>query len=268
MSSVYVSVRLFAGLRERAGADRIEVQLPDGAVVRDVLAAMAGTAVGALAPKQCVVAVNREYAGPDEPVREGDEVALVPPVSGGAADSPGSTTSDGAAAGTRSRGAADSPGSTTSDGAATGTRSRGAAAGAEALRGAQVTGEPLDLSALAGAVRDPRAGAVVLFEGVTREVDELHYEAYAEMAEERIAAIAAEEAERHGLCGVAVAHRTGKVPLSEPSVIVAVSAPHRGEAFTGGRAVIDRVKAEAPIWKQEVTAAGTRRVDGTLPPTP
>ena len=140
--------------------------------------------------------------------------------------------------------------------------------GAEALRGAQVTGEPLDLSALAGAVRDPRAGAVVLFEGVTREVDELHYEAYAEMAEERIAAIAAEEAERHGLCGVAVAHRTGKVPLSEPSVIVAVSAPHRGEAFTGGRAVIDRVKAEAPIWKQEVTAAGTRRVDGTLPPTP
>jgi molybdopterin synthase catalytic subunit len=226
MSSVHVSVRLFAGLRERAGADRVEVQVPDGAVVRDVLAAMGGTAVGALAPKQCVVAVNREYAGPDEPVREGDEVALVPPVSGGA------TT------------------------------------GADALRGAHVTGEPLDLAGLAAAVRDPRAGAVVLFEGVTREVDELHYEAYAEMAEERIAAIATEEAERHGLCGVAVAHRTGTVPLSEPSVIVAVSAPHRGEAFTGGRAVIDRVKAEAPIWKQEVTEAGSRRVEGTLPPTP
>jgi MoaE-MoaD fusion protein len=244
MSSVYVSVRLFAGLRERAGADRVEVQLPDDAVVRDVLAAMGGTAVGVLAPKQCVVAVNREYAGPDEPVREGDEVALVPPVSGGAADAPGSTTRDGAATGTRSRG------------------------GADALRGAEVTGEPLDLAALAAAVRDPRAGAVVLFEGVTREVDELHYEAYAEMAEERIATIATEEAERHGLCGVAVAHRTGKVPLSEPSVIVAVSAPHRGEAFAGGRAMIDRVKAEAPIWKQEVTEAGSRRVEGTLPPTP
>jgi molybdopterin synthase catalytic subunit len=226
MSGVHVSVRLFAGLRERAGAERVEVQLPDGAVVRDVLAAMGGTAVGALAPKQCVVAVNREYAGPDEPVREGDEIALVPPVSGGA------TT------------------------------------GAPAMRGADVTGEPLDLAALAAAVRDPRAGAVVLFEGVTREVDELRYEAYAEMAAERIAAIAAEEAERHGLCGVAVAHRTGRVPLSEPSVIVAVSAPHRGEAFAGGRAVIDRVKAEAPIWKQEVTEAGTRRVEGTLPPTP
>jgi MoaE-MoaD fusion protein len=223
---VRVSVRLFAGLRERAGTDRLEVELPDGARVADVLAAMAGTAVGELRPRECVVAVNREYAEADAPVQAGDEIALVPPVSGGVS------------------------------------------AGPDALRGAQVTGEPLDLAALAAAVRDPRAGAVVVFEGVTREVDELHYEAYAEMAEERIAAIATEEAERHGLCGVAVAHRTGRVPLSEPSVIVAVSAPHRGEAFTGGRAVIDRVKAEAPIWKQEVTEAGTRRVEGTLPPTP
>ena len=72
------------------------------------------------------------------------------------------------------------------------------------------------------------------------------------MAEPKLAAIAAEEAERHGLCAVAVEHRTGTVPLGEPSVIVAASAPHRGEAFAGARAVIDRVKAEAPIWKVEV----------------
>src|ERR671915_794082 len=81
-----VSVRLFAGLRERAGADRIEVELPDGARVADVLAAMAGTPVGALRPRECVVAVNREYATADERVRAGDEIALVPPVSGGAGD--------------------------------------------------------------------------------------------------------------------------------------------------------------------------------------
>jgi MoaE-MoaD fusion protein len=110
-----------------------------------------------------------------------------------------------------------------------------------------------------------RAGAVVVFEGVTREVGELDYEAYVEMAEPKLAAIAEEEAARHALCAVAVAHRTGTVPLSEPSVLVAVSAPHRGAAFTGARAVIDRVKAEAPIWKVEVTAAGRRRVEGTLP---
>ena len=115
-------------------------------------------------------------------------------------------------------------------------------------------------------MRDPRAGAVVLFEGVTREVEELDYEAYVEMAEPRLAAIAAEEAVRHGLCAVAVEHRTGTVRLGEPSVIVAVSAPHRGEAFAGARAVIDRVKAEAPIWKVEIGAdGGRRRVEGTLP---
>ena len=217
-----ISVRLFAGLRERAGTDRLEVELPEDARVADVLAAMAGTAVGEIRPRECVVALNREYAAADEPVRAGDEIALVPPVSGGAGP----------------------------------------------VRHVRVTGDPLDLAALADAVRDPRAGAVVLFEGVTREVPELDYEAYVEMAELKLAAIAAEEAERHGLCAVAVEHRTGTVPLGEPSVIVAASAPHRGEAFAGARAVIDRVKAEAPIWKVEVSEEGRRRVEGTLPPVP
>jgi MoaE-MoaD fusion protein len=231
---VRVSVRLFAGLRERAGTDRLEVELPDGARVADVLAAMARTPVGELRPRECVVAVNREYATADERVRAGDEIALVPPVSGGAEPATG--------------------------GAATRVQ-------ADPVRRARVTADPLDLAALADAVRDPRAGAVVLFEGVTREVPELDYEAYAQMAESRIAAIAAEEAARHGLCAVAVEHRTGTVALSEPSVIVAASAPHRGEAFAGARALIDRVKAEAPIWKVEVTAEGRRRVEGRLPPT-
>jgi molybdopterin converting factor subunit 1 len=218
-----VSVRLFAGLRERAGTDRLEVELPENARVADVLAAMAATPVGALRDRECVVAVNREYASADEPVRAGDEVALVPPVSGGAwPDGP--------------------------------------------VRRIRVTAEPLDLAALADAVRDPRAGAVVLFEGVTRDVPELDYEAYAEMAQAKLEAIAREEAERHGLCAVAIEHRTGTVPRSEPSVIVAASAPHRGEAFAGARALIDRVKAEAPIWKVEVTEAGRARVEGTLPP--
>ena len=232
-----VSVRLFAGLRERAGTDRLEVDLPDDARVADVLAAMAGTPVGELRPRECVVAVNREYATADEAVRAGDEVALVPPVSGGAGG-------DDSLAGGEAVAAADA-----------------------IVRRVRVTAEPLDLSALADAVRDPRAGAVVLFEGVTREVPELDYEAYAEMAVARIEAIAAEEAERHGLCAVAIEHRTGTVARSEPSVIVAASAPHRGEAFAGARALIDRVKAEAPIWKVEVTAEGRTRVEGTLPPT-
>jgi MoaE-MoaD fusion protein len=209
-----VSVRLFAGLRERAGSDRVEVELPDEATVADLMAAME------LEPRSCVVAINREYASEASVVRAGDEVALVPPVSGGAGP----------------------------------------------VRRVRVTGDALDVAALSAAVRDARAGAVVLFEGVTREVPQLEYEAYAEMAAEKLEAIAAAEAERHGLCAVAVEHRVGLVPLGEPSVIVAASAPHRGEAFAGARAVIDRVKAEAPIWKVELTGDGPRRVQGTLPP--
>jgi molybdopterin synthase catalytic subunit len=115
----------------------------------------------------------------------------------------------------------------------------------------RVSAEPLSLEPLAERVRDPRAGAVVTFSGVTREVAHLDYEAYVEMAEERMAEIAAEAVERHGLCAAAVEHRVGQVALSEPSVIVAASAPHRGEAFAGAREIIDRVKAEAPIWKKE-----------------
>jgi molybdopterin synthase catalytic subunit len=209
-----VSVRLFAGLRERAGAAHLDIELPDDATVGDLLAVMD------LAPRSCVAAINREYADADTRITPGDEVALVPPVSGG-------------------------------DGT---------------VRRIRVTGEPLDVAALSAAVRDPRAGAVVVFEGVTREVQELEYEAYVEMAEPKLAAIAAEEAERHDLRAVAVEHRTGTVPLGEPSVIVAASAAHRGEAFAGARAVIDRVKAEAPIWKVEVDGEDRRRVEGTLPP--
>jgi MoaE-MoaD fusion protein len=219
-----VAVRLFAGLRERAGAEVVDVSLPDGALVRDLLAAMASTPVGELRPGQCVVAIDREYARADEPVPPDAEVALIPPVSGGAV--------------------AD-----------------------EVVRRVAILDSPLSLESLAAAVRDPRAGAVVCFEGVTREVPRLEYEAYAEMAEPRLRAIASEEAARHGLCAVAVEHRVGTVPLGEPSVIVAASAPHRGEAFAGARAVIDRVKAEAPIWKVEVAEDGTtRRVGGALPP--
>jgi molybdopterin converting factor subunit 1 len=213
--TVEVTVRLFAMLRERAGAGSVTLELPEGARVRDALDSLADLAEGI----PLVMAVNREYATEEQVLGAGDELALIPPVSGGAP-------------------------------------------------WARVSAEPLSLDALAARVRDPRAGAVVTFAGVTREVERLEYEAYAEMAEERMGAIAAEAAERHGLCAAAVEHRVGEVPLSEPSVIVAVSAPHRGEAFAGAREIIDRVKAEAPIWKKEIEGASGRWVEGAPPPPP
>jgi MoaE-MoaD fusion protein len=213
-----VTVRLFAMLRERAGAPQVVLELPEGARVRDALDSLADLADGL----PLVLAVNREYAAEDRVLDAGDELALIPPVSGGAP---------------------------------------GAGAGAWV----RVTEEELSLDALAARVRDPRAGAVVLFQGVTREVERLEYEAYAEMAIERMASIVDEAVERHGLCAAAVEHRVGSVPLSDPSVIVAVSAGHRGEAFAGAREILDRVKAEAPIWKKEVEGGSERWVEGADP---
>jgi molybdopterin synthase catalytic subunit/molybdopterin converting factor small subunit len=213
-----VTVRLFAMLRERAGAPEVVLELPEGACVRDALDALADLAQGL----PLVLAVNREYAAEDRVLDAGDELALIPPVSGGAPD-------------------------------------------AGAGPWVRVTEEELSLDALAARVRDPRAGAVVLFQGVTREVERLEYEAYAEMAIERLATIVDEAVERHDLCVAAVEHRVGSVPLSEPSVIVAVSAGHRAEAFAGAREILDRVKAEAPIWKKEVEGESERWVEGAEP---
>jgi molybdopterin synthase catalytic subunit len=120
-----------------------------------------------------------------------------------------------------------------------------------ALAHARVTEEPIALDALARRVSTPAAGAIVTFQGTTRDVEQLDYEAYREMAERRIATIVAEAIERHGLEAAAAEHRVGTVPLGEASVVVAVSAAHRGEAFAGAREIIDRIKAEAPIWKKE-----------------
>ncbi|MGO9882748.1 MAG: molybdopterin synthase catalytic subunit, partial [Solirubrobacteraceae bacterium] len=99
------------------------------------------------------------------------------------------------------------------------------------------------------------------FQGVTREVSELDYEAYMEMAQRKIEEIVLAAVQRHGLCAAAAEHRVGVVPLSEPSVVIAVSAPHRDAAFAGGREIIDQIKAQAPIWKREEGAW----VDGVKP---
>ena len=151
-----VSIRLFAGLRERAGTGARELELREGATVADVWAALdLGDE-----PPGLLYAVNKHYATSDTELGEGDELALIPPVSGGST---------------------------------------------AAAPWVRVSAEPLSLDALAARVRDPRAGAVVTFSGVTRAVERLEYEAYAEMAEERMRAIAEEALETHGLCAVAVA---------------------------------------------------------------
>jgi molybdopterin synthase catalytic subunit len=223
-----VNVRLFSLLRERAGSERLQLQLPDGATVADALSALCeNPALGELLARLPVqLAVNRDYAQPHTPLAADDELALIPPLSGGAG-----------------------------------------AAGIGPRIHVAVSEHAPSVERLSAIVADPRAGAIVTFQGVTREVSRLEYEAYAEMARERIAAILADCAAAHGLCAAAAEHRTGSVALGEPSVVVAVSAAHREQAFAGAREAIDRIKAEAPIWKVEVSADGSaRRVAGTPAP--
>ena len=130
----------------------------------------------------------------------------------------------------------------------------------------RVSEDRLSLDQLSRTVGSPAAGAIVIFCGVTREVPCLDYEAYREMAEEKMRLILGECSKRHALAAAAAEHRVGEVGLGEPSVIVAVSAAHRPEAFAGAREAIDRIKREAPIWKREIDAGGAERwAEGELP---
>jgi molybdopterin synthase catalytic subunit/molybdopterin converting factor small subunit len=137
--------------------------------------------------------------------------------------------------------------------------------GSDANIHARISAEPLSPSDVAKFVASHAAGAIVTFQGTTRDVERLDYEAYLEMAEPYIRRVLRECLERHGLEAIAAEHRVGSVPLGEASVVVAASAAHRDEAFAGARAAIDRIKAEVPIWKRELQGSDARWGEGALP---
>ena len=200
-----VKVRLFAGLRERAGF--AERELDGVARVGDVWPALE---LGD-EPEGLLYAVNRRYAEADHRLADGDEIALIPPVSGGAF---------------------------------------------------RVTAEPLSLEAVVDEVADESAGAVATFLGTVRRESRgrtvlyLEYEAYAEMAEDVMAQIAAELERRYELWSVAIHHRAGRVEIGEASVAIAVSAPHRQDALAACKDAIDTLKQTVPLWKKEVYEGG------------
>jgi len=202
-----IRVRLFAALRERAGIAERQLELAEGASVADVWRELE---LGD-EPPGIAYARNREYASRDTVLADGDEVALIPPVSGG---------------------------------------------------GFRVTDGPLDLGALVEEVRDPSAGAIATFVGTTRDrsrgrtVTHLEYDAYPEMAEAEMARIAIAVGDRHAITRIAMAHRTGHVPIGEASVMIAVSAPHRAAALEACREAIDTLKQTVPVWKKEVFEGG------------
>jgi molybdopterin converting factor subunit 1 len=245
--SISVRVRLFAIQRELAGTREVPLELADGADVEAAWAALVARHP-VLAPGRGSLrfARNGDYADPTTALSDGDEVAMIPPVSGGSGDD--------TAAGSDTE-------------APTPTRIL-------ELRETPFTTEIL--AELADALAVPEDGAVVGFLGRTRStpgtpapgqeaeaarhagrsVDSLEYEALDTLALRTLADIADEIADRFGVDRLAIVHRIGEVPLGEPSIAVVAVAPHRDAAFDAARYAIDETKARAPIWKAERFADG------------
>ncbi len=237
--AITVRVRLFAIQRELAGTREVRLTLPDGSDVEAAWTALVAKHP-VLAPGRSSLrfARNGDYAEPTTPLADGDEVAMIPPVSGGA--------EDGLAA-------SDRP---------------------DSMRIIELREAPFT-TAILGELADrlvvPEDGAFVGFLGRTRStpgtpapgqeveaarhagrsVEALDYEAHEMMALRVLEAIATEVADRFGVERLAIVHRTGDVPLGEPSIAVAAAAPHRDAAFAAARYAIDETKARAPIWKAE-----------------
>lgn len=220
-----MKVRLFASYREAVGAPQVELPLPDDADGAALWTALVARYPGlGTLPPPSGFAIDDEYVSGNRPLRGAAEVALIPPVSGGA--------------------------------------------GAITI---ELTEGPISTDRVLAAVADPHAGAMVLFLGVVRDnargrrVDHLVYEAYDALARRELERIARTLTERWPITRVAIAHRTGRLAVGEASVAVAVSAPHRAEAFEAGRYAIDTLKQTVPIWKKEVWEGGAAWIGAEQP---
>jgi molybdopterin synthase catalytic subunit len=220
-----INVLLFGVLKDIAGRSRETVELEEGARVSDVLAYYSRTVprFGAMIPA-LAISVSQEYARPDRALREGDEVGLLPPVSGGSEDVHGGEVVivrepiDTLAVVARLKHPAD---------------------------GATVVFD--------GIVRDNTRGRRTLY---------LEYEAYEAMALKQMRSLAAESRTRFSVRAVSIVHRLGRLEIGETSVLIVVSSAHRGVAFEACRWMIDTLKKTVPIWKKEYFEDGAVWADG------
>jgi molybdopterin synthase catalytic subunit len=216
-SLVRIEVKLFAGARHGAGRSAVTVELPASATIADLKRAIAAECPE-IAPlvASSRIALDGAYVTDAVVVRPGAEVAVIPPVSGG-----GDSGED------------------------------------EARPMVEITAETIDVGAVLARVRSNQAGAVCLFLGTVREMTagkrtvRLEYEAYPAMARDRIVAWIDEARVRWPVVAAAVSHRVGVLELGDVAVAVAVSGPHRAEAFEACRWLMDSIKHDVPIWKKE-----------------
>jgi MoaE-MoaD fusion protein len=231
-----VRVFFFGMLKDLAGKSSDLLELPESASVADVLAHYQAhlPRLKDLLPS-LAVAVNQHYAGSETKLNTDDEVALLPPVSGGSGEAPGGTLA-GQPAGSRRY--------------------------ASIVRGA------IDTQQVLANLKRSEDGAAVLFEGVVRNQTRgrrtlyLDYEAYEEMALRQMEALAEQSLKQFAIRDVALVHRLGRLEIGETSVLVAVASAHRAAAFDACRWLIDTLKRTVPIWKKEYFEDGAVWADG------
>ncbi|MBZ5615634.1 MAG: molybdenum cofactor biosynthesis protein MoaE [Acidobacteriia bacterium] len=224
-----ISVLFFGVLKDVLGRSVEAVELPEGARVREMLLHYAREAprFEAMAPS-LAIAVNQEYSGLDRVLREGDEVGLLPPVSGGSSE--GGSAEDGGEV--------------------------------------RIVRERIDREAVVGRLKRTADGAAVIFDGVVRDNTRgrrtlyLEYEAYEAMALKQMESLAVEARARFGVRGASIVHRLGRLEIGETSVLIVVAAAHRGAAFEACRWIIDTLKKAVPIWKKEYFEDGAVWADG------
>ena len=227
-----VRVLFFGQLKDITGVTSEDAELSDGARVQDLFERY-GRKFPKLAEFRGSIAasVNQEYAGFRAPLATGDEVAFLPPVSGGQAGAPTAVEGD----------------------------------------LFQLVREPIRTRELLDTLKAPEDGALVVFDGFVRDnfkggkTLHLEYEAYEPMAYAKIREIGAEIHEKFSVHRVAIVHRLGRLEIGETSVWIAVSAAHRGAAFDACRYAIDTLKRAVPIWKKEFFAGGAVWAEGEMP---
>lgn len=218
-----IHVRLYASYREQAGASHVDIIVADGGTVAELITQLVADIPSLLSSfKPHLIAVNDEFANPQYPLNDGDEVALYPPVSGGV--------------------------------------------------DVRVVHEKVDAREMADAVRRDFNGAIVTFEGTTRNetggesVLHLEYETDERMATKVLIQVLEEAVSRFGVPTMAARHRVGRLEIGDVSLIVAAGAAHRLEAFLATQYAVDRIKHIVPVWKKEFFENGSIWVGAACEP--
>src|SRR5436309_3270938 len=236
-----VRVLFFGVLKDLTGKSADSIELPEGASVRDLLAHYENripdlkTSLPSLA-----LAVNQQYSGPETVLKSGDEVALLPPVSGGSGDNADVTPAE-QPAGRQCR--------------------------------AVIVQQAIDTQQILSNLKRGEDGAALVFEGIVRNQTRgrktlyLDYEGYEPMALQEMEALAREALSKFQVRDVAIVHRLGRLQIGETSVLIAVASAHRAAAFDACRWLIDTLKRRVPIWKKEYFEDGAVWADGdAFPP--